>query len=51
MAETDRARIYWTDLKRKLINQGFTELHDKIVQLKMIASDGKLRETDCVDVT
>lgn len=50
VAETDRARTYWTDLKRKLQNQGFTELHDKIVQLKMPSQkDGKLYKTDCVD--
>lgn len=41
-------RNYWSDLKRKLINEG-TELHEKIVQLKMKAQDGKLRETDTLD--
>ncbi len=49
IAETDRPRTYWTDLKRRLASQGFNELHDKIVQLKMVAADGKMRETDCVD--
>jgi prophage antirepressor-like protein len=49
VAETDRARTYWTDLKRRLQNQGFTELHDKIVQFKMPSKDGKNRLTDCVD--
>ena len=41
-------RNYWSDLKRKLISEG-SELHEKIVQLKMIASDGKLRKTDTLD--
>ena len=41
-------RNYWSDLKRKLINEG-SELHEKIVQLKMKAQDGKLRETDTLD--
>jgi len=49
VAETERPRTYWTDLKRKLERQGFTELHDKIVQLKMPSKDGKMRSTDCVD--
>ena len=41
-------RNYWSDLKRKLISEG-SELHEKIVQLKMKARDGKLRETDTLD--
>lgn len=41
-------RNYWSDLKRKLINEG-SELHEKIVQLKMKAQDDKLRETDTLD--
>jgi DNA-damage-inducible protein D len=39
---------YWSDLKISLINEGF-ELYEKIVQLKLIAEDGKLRETDCAN--
>ena len=50
IAETDRARIYWTDLKRRAERAGFTELHDKNVQLKMpSAKDGKIYATDSVD--
>ena len=41
-------RNYWSDLKRKLIDEG-SELHEKIVQLKMKAQDGKMRETDVLD--
>ncbi len=37
---------YWSDLKVKLSEEGF-EAYDKIVQLKLPAEDGKLRETDC----
>jgi len=36
---------YWSDLKSRLLKEGF-EPYDKIVQLKMLAEDGKLRETD-----
>ena len=39
---------YWSDLKAKLLQEGF-EPYDKIVQLKLPADDGKLRETDCAN--
>ena len=39
---------YWSDLKRKLICEG-SELYEKIVQLKMLAHDGKRRESDTLD--
>ena len=39
---------YWSDLKAKLLQEGF-EPYDKIVQLKLPAEDGKLRETDCAN--
>ena len=42
-------RRYWSDLKRKLRGEGFSELYEKIVQLKMISKDGKSRETDAAD--
>ena len=41
-------RNYWSDLKRKLIDEG-SELHENIVQLKMKAKDGKFRETDTLN--
>lgn len=48
---TDRPRQYWTDLKGQLSEkEGFSELYENIVQLKMAAADGKLRETDAVNV-
>jgi len=40
-------RRYWSDLKKKLTQEGYSELYEKIVQLKMKASDGKLYATDC----
>ncbi len=40
---------YWSDLKRKLIAEGYTEVSEKIGQLKMIAPDGKQRVTDCAN--
>ena len=44
---SDRPRQHWSDLKRKLVNdEGFDELYEKIVQLKMPGADGKERLTD-----
>lgn len=37
---------YWSDLKNKLKNEG-SEVYEKIVQLKFLASDGKKYATDC----
>jgi len=44
-----RPRKYWNDLKKKLINEGYSEVSEKIGQLKMEAPDGKLRLTDCAN--
>lgn len=41
---TDRARKYWSDLKKKLIAEGFNELSEKIGQLKMEAAAGNVYE-------
>lgn len=44
---SENSRRYWSDLKRKLAEEeGFSELYEKIVQLKLEAPDGKMRETD-----
>src|ERR1700685_1052644 len=44
---TDNPRRYWSDLKRKLTEtEGFSQLYEKIVQLRMASSDGKLYLTD-----
>ena len=39
---------YWSDLKKRLIEEG-SQLYENIVQLKMIANDGKMRKTDTLD--
>ncbi len=46
---TDRSRKYWSDLKTKLIKEGYFEVSEKIGQLKLKAPDGKLRKTDCAN--
>lgn len=41
---------YWTDLKRQLNKkEGFSEVYEKIVQLKLEAEDGKKYATDCAN--
>ena len=46
LAGTANPRRYWSDLKRKLKTEGANELYEKIVQLKMLSSDGKRYKTD-----
>lgn len=41
-------RRYWSDLKSKIKNEG-SEVYEKIVQLKLISPDGKMRQTDMAD--
>jgi len=45
----DRPRKYWNDLKNKLVAEGYSEVSEKIGQLKMPAPDGKMRLTDCAN--
>ena len=49
LTESHNPRRYWSDLKRKLNSEGFSQLYEIIVQLKMISSDGKKYTTDCAD--
>lgn len=46
---SDRPRKYWSDLKKKLLQEGYAEVSEKIGQLKMLAPDGKQRLTDCAN--
>jgi len=48
LTDSNNARRYWSDLKRKLMQEaGSEQPYEKIVQLKLTAPDGKKRETDC----
>lgn len=50
LTETQNPRRYWSDLKIKLSGEGIQpELYEKIVQLKLLSSDGKKYATDCAD--
>lgn len=51
LSDSKNPRRYWSDLKTKLKDEeGFIQLYEKIVQLKLVAPDGKKRDTDCADV-
>jgi DNA-damage-inducible protein D len=48
LTQSKSAKRYWSDLKRKLAQEaGSEQPYEEIVQLKMAATDGKQRETDC----
>jgi DNA-damage-inducible protein D len=46
---SERPRKYWSDLKKKLLQEGYEELSEKIGQLKMQSSDGNFYATDCAN--
>lgn len=47
LTESSNPRRYWSDLKIQLSeNEGFGQLYEKIVQLKLESSDGKKYLTD-----
>ena len=48
LTDSSIPKRYWADLKRKLVEEG-SQLYENIVQLKLIASDGKFRMTDVLD--
>jgi len=49
LSESKNARRYWSDLKRKMKKEGYEELYDNIVQLKLESPDGKKYKTDCAN--
>jgi len=50
LTKSKRPRKYWSDLKKKLLEEGHIELSEKIGQLKLKASDGKYYLTDVCDI-
>ena len=49
ITESNRPRKYWSDLKKKLTEEG-NEVSEKIGQLKLKSNDGKYRLTDVCDI-
>jgi hypothetical protein len=48
LTESTIPKRYWSDLKITLESEG-SEVYEKIVRLKMVAEDGKMRLTDVAD--
>ena len=48
LTETDNPRKYWSVLKTRLLKEG-SETATNCSQLRMKASDGKMRKTDCAN--
>jgi len=52
LSESPNPRRYRSDIKRKLVqDEGFYQLYENIVQLKLISNDGKQYETDTANTT
>ncbi len=49
LTDSSISKRYWSDLKRKLAKEGYSELYENIVQLKFAAADGKFYATDCAN--
>lgn len=49
LTDSEDARNYWKVLKHRLIKEGSEQTVTNCNQLKLVASDGKLRLTDCAD--
>jgi hypothetical protein len=50
LSETAIPKRYWSDLKRKMAKEaGSEQPYEKIVRLKLVAPDGKQRDTDCAN--
>ena len=49
LTDSSIPKRYWSDLKRKLSKEGYSELYEKIVQLKFASTDGKYYATDCAN--
>jgi len=47
LTASNTPKRYWSDLKRKLAKEGYSEWYDKIVPLKFTAAAGKYYATDC----
>lgn len=45
----ERPRKYWSDLKKKLSQEGYDQLSENIGQLKLQSTDGKFYATDCAN--
>jgi hypothetical protein len=50
LTDSTNPHVYWRVLKKRLTDEGSNETVTKCNGLKMVASDGKMRETDVADI-
>lgn len=50
LTDSPNPRRYWTDMKRDIADEGFTQLYARSVQLKLPGKDGKRYKTDAADL-
>ncbi|MCX6780098.1 MAG: Bro-N domain-containing protein [Candidatus Magasanikbacteria bacterium] len=49
LTDSDRPSVYWTAMKARVQIEGEFQLSTNCRQLKLLAPDGKMRETDCAN--
>src|SRR3989338_2292275 len=49
LTDSDRPSVYWTAMKARVKDESEFQLSTICRQLKLLAEDGKMRETDCAD--
>lgn len=49
LTESNNPRDYWYRLKKRMESEELTELSTNCRHLKMIAKDGKIRDTECAN--
>jgi BRO family, N-terminal domain len=49
LTDSEAPNKYWADMRRRIQDEGFTQLAAKCRRFKLRAVDGKLRETDVAD--
>ncbi len=49
LTESENPRKYWTKMKERVSNESDLQLETFCLRLKLLAPDGKMRETDCAN--
>lgn len=49
LTDSERPSVYWTAMKARVQSEDGFQLSTNCRQLKLVATDGKLRETDCAN--
>jgi prophage antirepressor-like protein len=49
LTDSTNPRQYWRDTKKRMDKEGDTQTQEKILPFKMMASDNKMRDTECAD--